>query len=119
MISAHFKNNKLYLFVDYQRIKNYFLATKYIFKVLFFVNAHIFIFFRWYYKPLKTLIMKSNFTYAIFISFVVFASSMIYSQDFNSGMGDAEFTFNEAKIPCLTFAQREQIKSQLQYNVQV
>ncbi|WP_417195705.1 peptidoglycan DD-metalloendopeptidase family protein [Bizionia sp.] len=63
--------------------------------------------------------MKSNFTYAIFISFLIFSFNKTYSQDFMSGKGDAEFIFNEAKTPCLTVAQREQIKSQLQYNVNV
>lgn len=60
--------------------------------------------------------MKSKIT---FLFFAVFFIAFSYGQTADSKVGGGEFKFNPENTPCLTYEQRENIKIQLQENVQL
>lgn len=61
--------------------------------------------------------MRHTFTLSLFIFFLLTSFQFSMAQDFNSVMTSAEYVFNQDKIPCVTPAQREAIKTETQNNI--
>ncbi len=61
--------------------------------------------------------MKPNITIAFFVLLAFFINPL-NAQDLNATVGGGEYTFNESKTPCLTEAQRAEVKDEIRQGIQ-
>lgn len=61
--------------------------------------------------------MKTHFTLKAFLITIVLGTQQIIAQDFEAIVTGGEFEFNTPALPCLTEAQRQNIKNELQVSI--